>query len=257
MHYYDEPREFDHDDEPLVISQRMLHFEKVDFEKGMNPFPVVSVVVMVLCLFAFFGEVKHGALEDLDRMIAVGALNRDEVKRGEAWRLVSAMFLHGSVDHLLGNLLVLYILGIGCEHGFGRGQFIVLYVAAGIVGSLFSLTAGHTSVGASGAIFGLCGALVTFFWRHREKLHVRDKRIGVVLVIWAAYQMLLGELTPGVDNLAHLGGFLGGAVLGLVLQPALLVGRSAVARHPATLLSLIAAIFCLIYTAAFFIPRLV
>jgi rhomboid protease GluP len=243
------------DDEPLAIDPSMLHPE-VDFEKGIRVFPPVSVALMVACAAAFVAQVAGGALDSVDRLVEVGALDPASVARGEVWRLVSAMFLHGGADHLIGNLMMLVVLGMACEHAYGRGQFLALYVFAGVTGSLFSLTAGRVSVGASGAIFGLGGAIVVFFWRHRHQLHLRDKRIGVVLGIWAAYQIALGALTPGVDNLAHLGGLLGGAALGLVLQPALLIGRAEAAAHPVARAGLISALFCLAATAFFFVPRL-
>ena len=75
---------------------------------------------------------------------------------GEYWRLMSATLLHGSLDHLVGNAIALFILGMVCEHAFGRGQFVVLYVASGLAGSLVSLmTSPGPSVGASGAISGV------------------------------------------------------------------------------------------------------
>src|SRR5439155_11436932 len=84
--------------------------------------------------------------------------------RGEYWRLMSATLLHGSLDHLVGNAIALFILGMVCEHAFGRGQLVVLYVASGLTGSLASLmTSPGPSVGASGAIFGLQSAAIVLF----------------------------------------------------------------------------------------------
>jgi rhomboid protease GluP len=73
------------------------------------------------------------------------------------------------------------------------------------------------SVGASGAIFGLSGAIVAFLLRRRHTFYVRDNRVGVVLLLWAAAQLGLGLLSPQVDNYCHAGGLVAGAVLGLVL----------------------------------------
>ncbi len=245
-----------HEDEIPTIDDGMLHAESVDFEARMSPWPAVSLVLIVACVIAFGFQAAGGGLDDLDTLVSQGALERDRVEQGEVWRMLSATFMHGSIDHLLGNLLILYVLGMACEHGFGRPQFLVLYVAAGLTGSLLSLLGGRPSVGASGAIFGLAGALIVLFWRFKGRLHVRDARIGLVLGVWAMYQLGLGLINPAVDNFAHLGGLLGGIAMGLVLRPAVLDGRREVAAHPLTRVGFVLAILALGTTAAYFVPRL-
>lgn len=93
-------------------------------------------------------------------------------------------------------------------------------------------------MGASGAIFGLAGALVVLFVRFRHRLHLRDRRIGIVLAIWAVYQLGLGMLSPAIDNRAHLGGLLGGAAIGLILRPPVLEGRESVRNRPSTMVGM-------------------
>ncbi|WP_406693778.1 rhomboid family intramembrane serine protease [Singulisphaera sp. Ch08] len=249
------PPGFDDDDDIPTIDHAMMHSD-VDFEAGMSSLPLVSLALMIACALVFAFQVVGGARIDVDRLSAIGALVPDRVRDGEVWRLVSATFLHGNFDHLLGNMLMLFILGMACEHAFGRPQFILLYVASGIFGSLCSLMGGRVSVGASGAIFGLAGALIVLFWRHRGRLHLRDRRIGVVLAGWAGYQFLLGLINPNVDNLAHLGGLLGGAALGLILRPAVLDGRDEVSTHPVSLAGMVLSCGGLGATALFFLPRL-
>jgi rhomboid protease GluP len=75
------------------------------------------------------------------------------------------------------------------------------------------------SVGASGAIFGLQSAAIVLFRQHRERLLVRDRRIGFVLLIWAAYSILGGFVSPFIDNGAHIGGAIGGALIARRLHP--------------------------------------
>jgi rhomboid protease GluP len=92
-----------------------------------------------------------------------------------------------------------------------------------VAGSLASLALGPgPSVGASGAIFGLQGAAIVLFRRHRERLLVRDRRIGLVLLAWAIYSIANGFVTPWVDNGAHLGGVVAGALVGRSLHPVVL-----------------------------------
>ena len=243
-------------DEPVEIDDRMLHWD-VDFEKGMNSWPNLSILLIVLCSVVFAFQFATGSLNALDDLIASGALHRESVMAGQIWRLLSATFMHANAGHLVGNLLMLYILGMANEHGYGCFQFLGLYVLSGIGGSLFSLLGAQVSVGASGAIFGLVGAIVVLFWRHRDKLHLRDRRIGLVLTIWASYQMFLGVLTPGVDNLAHAGGFLSGGLLGFVMQPAVLYGRQRVSGGWFAQGVMLLACTSLLGTAYFFVPRLV
>lgn len=244
------------DEEIPTIDEEMISRE-VDFEEGMNPFPVVSVILGAGCAAAFVCQVAGNGLEDLKRIVEMGALSAEHVVQGEVWRMISAGFLHGSLDHILGNLIVLYILGMGCEHAFGRGQMLFLYVVAMISGSLFSLTGGRVSVGASGAIFGLVGGLVALFMRHRSQLVVRDHRIGLVLLVWAGYQFLIGTLSPAVDNLCHLGGFVAGFGIGFLLQPALLMDRRAVAGMIVTQCMVGFSCTVLLISAFFFVPRLI
>jgi rhomboid protease GluP len=136
---------------------------------------------------------------------------------------VSATFLHASLEHLLSNAVALFILGMVCEHAFGRAQFMVLYVTSGVAGSIVSLLTGAgPSVGASGAIFGLQGAAIVLFRRHRDRLLMRDRRIGVVLLVWAVYSMAAGIVSPYVDNGAHIGGAVAGALMGRALHPVVL-----------------------------------
>jgi rhomboid protease GluP len=176
---------------------------------------------------ALFGwELAAGALASRDSIVEAGALVRDRVLAGEWWRLVSATFLHAGWDHLLGNCLVLYVVGMACEHAFGFVRTAVVYFTSGLTGSVLSgaLSPGP-SVGASGAIFGVVAAVVVVLYRHQQRFYLRDKRIGFVLLVWAAYQISTGLLNPYIDNYGHLGGFAGGATAALLLEPSLLSGR--------------------------------
>jgi membrane associated rhomboid family serine protease len=81
------------------------------------------------------------------------------------------------------------------------------------------------SVGASGAIFGLMGAVMVLFWKHHHELMVRDKRIGIVVAAWALFTIGTGLITPMIDNAAHLGGMFGGMAVAWTLRPKLLARR--------------------------------
>jgi rhomboid protease GluP len=212
-------------DAPLVITADMLvparpKETRIDFERGISYVPKITTLLILANVAMFIVELVTGALKNSESIIAAGALHRDSVLRGEVWRMVSSMFLHGGFDHLLGNCFVLYIIGMGCEHGVGVWRTAVVYFVGGLSGSLLSVLANPgPSVGASGAIFGLTGGLIIFLYRHRDIFFLREKRTSIVLVVWAAYQICVGFLTPFVDNFAHIGGLIGGALCMWPMRP--------------------------------------
>jgi rhomboid protease GluP len=212
---------------PLRITPDMLApgtpGAQVDFERGMRPAPPLVVVLIVLNLTMFAWQLAAGALASEETIVEAGALVRERVLAGETWRVLSAMFLHGGPAHLIGNLIALYVTGMACEHALGLPGTALVYFGSGATGAALSMAMSPgPSIGASGAIFGLLGAVIVVLYRHRDRFHLRDNRIGVVLAAWAAYQVAIGFLTPFVDNYAHLGGLAGGGVAALVLRPRLL-----------------------------------
>jgi rhomboid protease GluP len=134
----------------------------------------------------------------------------------------SFLFIHAGFFHLFFNMLVLVQSGRVAERLFGMARFIVLYMFAGLTGSLVSLLwhPGINSVGASGAIFGVLGAIVAYLVRHGSfvprALYMRHLRLAVAFI---AYALPSGFRHQGIDNGAHLGGLFGGLMLGLLLAP--------------------------------------
>lgn len=220
----------DEREQPILITPDMLagRDARLDFERGMRVAPPLILALIAANAALFVWELSTGALASRQSIVAAGALVRDRVVAGEWWRLESATFLHAGWDHLVGNCLVLYVVGMACEHAFGVARTAVVYAASGLAGSILSaaLTPGP-SVGASGAIFGVVAAVIVVLYRHQHRFYLRDKRIGFVLLIWAAYQISTGLLNPYVDNYAHVGGLAGGASAALLLEPRLLLGRPA------------------------------
>jgi rhomboid protease GluP len=206
------------------ITPEMLLSRRVDFERRMRRAPPVTVALVGVLALVFAWEVARDLLDSRAALIAAGALARDLVLTGgQYWRMVSAIFLHGGAGHLLGNAIALYILGMICEHAFGPRQLVILYVVSGLAGSAGSMLWGPgPSVGASGAIFGLQGAAIVLFRQHRDRLLLRDRRIGGVLLVWAIFTILSGLTSPYIDNGAHIGGALGGAVVARRLHPVVL-----------------------------------
>ena len=212
------------DEAPLVITDDMLVTEKPQapqeqrlyFEKNMSYFPIISIALIVVNALVFSWELSTDALASTESIIDAGALYQANVLAGEYWRLVSAMFLHADLEHLAANCIMLYILGLACEHAFSRGQMLGLYFMSGISGSILSVSLlTGPSIGASGAVFGMMGATIAFFYKYKKQLVLRDNRIGFVLLILAIYQIGTGFTTPYIDNFAHLGGLIGGSIVAL------------------------------------------
>jgi len=245
----------DNEDIP-VLDDSMLD-SSVEFEGGMVWFPPVTLALIVSFITVFVLEAQTGALTKLERLVEMGALSRPLVEQGELWRLLSSEFLHGSSEHLIGNLLMFYILGLACEHAYGSSRFIFLFVVVAVGGSTLSLLNNKTSVGASGSIFGLAGLLIGLFGRYRSKLHVRDHRIGFVVGIWAVFTIVSAFRNPRIDNLAHVGGFVTGLIFGGSIAPALFFDRIEYRHSPVTILMSAVGSGALILMLIWFIPRLV
>lgn len=146
----------------------------------------------------------------------LGALNSVAIVEGQWWRLLTVMVLHAGLIHFALNSFALYVYGPTLERLLGSGRFLALYVVAGFVGSAASFTVGRTAlgVGASGAIFGLLGALIAYAWRRRDRGGMAQLQ-GLLLIV--GINLFLAVSIPNIDNAAHIGGLLGGfAVMTLI-----------------------------------------
>lgn len=163
-----------------------------------------------------------------------GASNHTAVLEfGEYYRLITAMFLHGGLPHVLFNMYALYIIGQTVERFFGTPRFLLIYFLGGLGGSVLSVLLNSpqvTSVGASGAVFAIFGAEMVFLYRHRRLLGpaatFQLRQLLVIAGINFAYG-LATSLAPGdgvrIDNWGHVGGWLGGLALAWIIGPILVV----------------------------------
>jgi rhomboid protease GluP len=139
---------------------------------------------------------------------------------GDYWRLLTSAFLHGGIIHIALNMFALYQGGNLVERLYGSGRFTLLYLLSAIAGSVASgwWDPARNSVGASGAIFGVFGALLVFFALRREDFPAQLwKQIGGSALIFCGYSLVVGAASPIIDNAAHVGGLLGGVVSGFIL----------------------------------------
>lgn len=136
------------------------------------------------------------------------AVNRTYIQNGEYYRLITGIFLHASIAHLICNCYSLYIIGMQLESFIGRVKFLIVYLLSGLAGSMLSIYFSNSfSVGASGAIFGLLGSLLYFGYHYRIYLETVIKSQIIPLII---LNLMLGFMMSGVDNAAHIGGLIGG-----------------------------------------------
>jgi rhomboid protease GluP len=182
--------------------------------------PIVTWVLLGIIAIVFVGETLAGGSTNTDVLIRLGAKVTTLVADGQYWRLFTSMFLHIGIAHLFFNGYALVVIGTELERLFGYGRFLAIYVLSGLLGSLASYAfVPNLAAGASGAIFGLIGALAAFFLLHRERLgrwgRTRLANIAFLIVI----NLFFGFTQPGIDNLAHLGGLVGGLGLGWALAP--------------------------------------
>jgi membrane associated rhomboid family serine protease len=178
-------------------------------------------LLLVLAVVYLVGDVfLPGELQD--KLLLWAGNSPDTIRYHEWWRLVTALFLHANLLHLAMNGAGLWIFGSAVEKTMGRWRFLVIFLLAGVLGNLASAFQAHydVAIGASGGIFGVIGAFVVSVWRLRSPMYFAlRRRLLLVLALMVACDFTIGGLEPQVDNLAHIGGLVGGILIALVLSP--------------------------------------
>ncbi len=170
---------------------------------------VINVLVFLIMLFSGVGESAEG-------LLAFGALYKPYVLAGQWYRLFTAMFVHIGIAHLAVNCLYLFIFGSGLERYLGGVKLLFIYLISGLVGCIAMLMFSRgVSAGASGAIYGLVGALMAI--SYREKRAVSGYSF-YMLLMFAICGLGFGFLMPNVGNFAHIGGFIAGGVIGAFVK---------------------------------------
>ena len=162
-----------------------------------------------------------GSTQNSYFMLEHGAFYWPSIKiHGEIYRFFTCIFIHFGFSHLFGNMIVLFFLGDNLERAVGKIKYVIIYLATGLAGSLVSciyyliIDEYVLSGGASGAIFGVVGALVYIVTANRGKLEDLD---SFRLILFVAFSFYSGFTSTGVDNAAHVGGFVAGLILGKFL----------------------------------------
>ena len=191
------------------------------FEKVFSPKKIIMTkLILLICIvmYIILGINSNNFFNiGINALVNFGGNNLLIVQSGEVWRLISAAFLHVSLIHLLVNMYSLVIIGTQVETFIGKFKFLFVYLISAICGNLLSLIfneANIVSVGASGAIFGLMGALLYFGYHYRLYLSeaIKTQIIPVIVL-----NLLLGFMVNGVDNAAHIGGLIGGYLASMAI----------------------------------------
>lgn len=186
-----------------------------------QPQAVCTTGLIVINVLVFFLLSLRGDTESGYFMLQYGAMYEPLVTEGhEYYRLITSLFLHFGIQHLLNNMVMLGALGYQLENEIGRIKFLLIYFISGIGGNLCSLywNVSHgeqiISAGASGAIFGLMGALLYIVAVNRGRL---GRLSGRGMLIMVALSLYFGLTSSGVDNSAHVGGLICGILITVLL----------------------------------------
>ena len=181
-----------------------------------------TLIAVNILIYLISAGLSHNLMEiDTKVLLEMGALyGPDVIQKGEWWRLLSAMFLHAGMTHILMNMFSLYYVGKGVEQYFDDKSYLSIYLFSGLIGGVTSLYVHPDSlgVGASGAIFGIFGALAGFFMANRDKIEDSSKAFMKNFAGILGVNIVLGLAIPSIDISAHIGGLVAGFVGGYVLS---------------------------------------
>ena len=201
------------------INKKNYEESKKAEEVFSKKIPIMTYIFMGICLILFLItaflsgsviELNPNVLANFGALLNFNEMGRDYT---QTYRLITSIFLHAGLLHFILNMYSLYIIGPQLESLFGKVKYYILFIGSGIIGNLFSmlfLQDRYVSVGASGAIFGLLGALLYFGYHYRVYLSGVIKSQIIPLI---AINLIIGFIVSNVNNLAHVGGLIGGVFL--------------------------------------------
>ena len=186
--------------------------ERVD-EVFKMKYPLVTYVLIALNVVIYLASILFGSYNSILEKYSIFA---PLIRAGEYYRLLTGTFLHANILHLGFNCYALYVIGTQLESYLGKLRYAIIYLFSAITGSLFSMifSGNVISIGASGAIFGLMGSLVYFGYHYRVFLGnvIRSQIIPLIVL-----NLVIGFMTTGIDNAAHVGGLVGGLLITMAL----------------------------------------
>jgi rhomboid protease GluP len=187
----------------------------------VDPVVIVCFVLFVLAIAldisgtSLSGNIFSMLSPSGESLLKLGMGGLYPLQMGRWWSLVTGTYLHGSILHIGFNMLWLRQIGPWVEELFGKSRFWVIYTISGLAGAILTTVFGTPFfVGASGAVFGLFGALIYYGWRRGGTF---GSGLFRQVLIWAGFGLVFGFIMPNVDNWGHLGGLAAGAIMALLL----------------------------------------
>ena len=190
--------------------------------KTNHPYVTYGLITVNILMFAVME--MYGSSMDIATLVRFGAMEVGlVVEHRQIWRLITPIFLHIGATHLLFNCFALYAFATRAERYFGHIQFIIIYILSGITGSLIKIPTGGSAVsaGASGAIFGIFGALFAFMLMRRkiiEGLSVGTMAIMIIATFAMGFVIERTGTMGAIGHWAHFGGLVGGFILGAIMS---------------------------------------
>ncbi|MBP3737270.1 MAG: rhomboid family intramembrane serine protease [Lachnospiraceae bacterium] len=183
--------------------------------RSIRKYMSVTAVLVAVNILLFAPQLVSQRLDAM--LYEAGALNPTLVLQGgEYYRILTAMFLHADVNHLASNMIILYFVGVQVEKRLGRISYFLLYLLSGVIGNMVSIALQQMhgesfySIGASGAVFGVVGAMAAIMIRNRKYIRRSDM---TRMLIGVGYSIYLGFQSRSTDNAAHIGGFIAGVII--------------------------------------------
>ncbi|MDO4437976.1 MAG: rhomboid family intramembrane serine protease [Eubacteriales bacterium] len=190
--------------------------EKTKHRQHIVTYSLIGLNIIYFLFLSMLGDTET----DIDMMIKYGAMYEPLLlEKGEYFRLLSSCFMHFGIEHLVSNMLVLFLMGDNLERYLGHIKFLILYIASGIIGNVVSLYYHNiigefvVSAGASGAVFGVSGAILWILMRNKGQL---DELSLNRILLMIGMNIYIGVTGSGVDNAAHIGGLLSGFILAVL-----------------------------------------
>ncbi|MFL7796873.1 rhomboid family intramembrane serine protease [Clostridium chauvoei] len=193
---------------------------KIDTSSKQNliKYKLTYSLILINILIYIISAIKSKNFIDIDiiTLIELGAKVNLLINEGQIFRFITSAFLHGGIIHIIFNMMALKIIGVQVEQVYGRKKYAVIYFASAIGSSALSyiLSPQSISVGASGAVFGLLGAMFMFGYKNRKNIG-KEYMINIIQVI--ILNIAIGLTVPNIDNFGHIGGLIVGSLIAAVL----------------------------------------
>lgn len=221
--------EFIHCDESCIPLKNYLEIiKKHNIKKGtinnkkvfdnFKYYPVTSILILINIIVFIITAIASRSILDINTTVLVdfGAKVNYLINKGQVWRFITCAFLHGGIIHIAFNMYSLFVIGTVIERIYGWKKYLGIYLFSSITSSLLGYILDPTtiSVGASGAIFGILGAFLWFALKEKE--HLQKGVLGNIIAV-ILLNLYIGLTSQSIDNLGHIGGFLGGFIISIPL----------------------------------------